>query len=320
MRRRDFVLLLGGAIAAPRALRAQQKSMPVIGFLGSGSPGTNAAIVAAFHQGLSETGYVEGQNVAIEYRWADDDAARLPALAADLVCANVEVIVTSGGPQPASAAMRATAAISIVASSAGGLVEHFNRPEGNLTGLSFLTGTLTPKRLELLVELVPRATIAVLANPAYSQYEPDRKRVEEAAQVLRVEVRFVTAGTDTDLEPAFASLAKMHTGALLISADPFFNSRRDQLVALAARYAVPTMHEWRESVAAGGLISYGPSLTGMYRLLGTYVGKILKGAKPADLPVQQPTRFELVVNLKTAKALGLTVPPSILARADEVIE
>jgi putative ABC transport system substrate-binding protein len=167
---------------------------------------------------------------------------------------------------------------------------------------------------------VPRATIAVLANPAYSQYEPDRKRVEEAAQVLRVEVRFVTAGTDTDLEPAFASLAKMHTGALLISADPFFNSRRDQLVALAARYAVPTMHEWRESVAAGGLISYGPSLTGMYRLLGTYVGKILKGAKPADLPVQQPTRFELVVNLKTAKALGLTVPPSILARADEVIE
>jgi len=186
--------------------------------------------------------------------------------------------------------------------------------------VSFLTGVLTPKRLELLVELVPGVAVAVLANPAYSQYEPDRKEVEKAAQVLRVEVRFVLAGADTDLEPAFASLAKLPAGALLISADPFFNSRREQLVALAARYAVPAMHEWRESVVAGGLISYGPSLTGMYRLLGTYAGKILKGAMPADLPVQQPTRFELVVNLNTAKALGLTIPPSILARADEVIE
>jgi putative ABC transport system substrate-binding protein len=318
--RRELTLLLGAAMTAARALRAQQKAMPVIGFLGGGSPGPNAAIVAAFRQGLSETGYVEEQNVAVNYRWADDDAARLPALAAELVRANVEVIVTTGGPQPASAAMRATAAIPIVASSAGGLVKHFNRPEGNLTGLSFLTGTLTPKRLELLVELVPRVTIAVLANPAYSEYEPDRKQVEEAAQFLRVEVRFVTAGTDADLEPAFASLAELHAGALLISADPFFNSRRERLVALAARYAVPTMHEWRESVVAGGLISYGPSLIGMYRLLGSYAGKILKGAKPTDLPVQQPTTFELVINLNTAKALGLTVPPSILARADGVIE
>jgi putative ABC transport system substrate-binding protein len=215
-----------------------------------------APLLAALRRGLEGTGYAEGRNLQIEYRWADDDAARLPALAADLVRANVELIVTSGGPQPASAAMRATAAIPIVASSAAGLVQHYNRPEGNLTGVSFLTGVLTPKRLELLVELVPGVAIAVLARPAYSQYEPDRKEVEKAAQLLGVEVRFVTAGTDADLEPAFTSLAKLRAGGLLISADPFFNSRREQLVALAERYAIPAMHEWRESVAAGGLISY----------------------------------------------------------------
>ena len=186
--------------------------------------------------------------------------------------------------------------------------------------MSFVTGVLTPKRLELLVELVPGVAIAVLACPAYSQYEPDRKEVEKAAQLLGVEVRFVTAGTDADLEPAFTSLAKLRAGGLLISADPFFNSRREQLVALAEHYAIPAMHEWRESVAAGGLISYAPSLTGMYRLLGTYAGKILKGAKPADLPVEQPTRFELVINLKTARELGLTIPQSMVARADEVIQ
>jgi putative ABC transport system substrate-binding protein len=319
VKRRTLLALFGGAAAAlPWAGRAQQQRR--IGVLCGTSATAFAPLLAAFRLGLEETGYAEGRNLQVEYRWADDDAARLPALAADLVRANVELIATSGGPQPASAAMRATAAIPIVASSAAGLVKHYNRPEGNLTGVSFLTGVLTPKRLELLVELVPGAVIAVLANPAYSQYEPDRKQVEEAAQVLGVVVRFVIAGTDADLEPAFAGLAKLPAGALLISADPFFNSRRQQLVALAERYAIPAMHEWRESVAAGGLISYGPSLPGMYRLLGTYAGKILKGAKPADLPVQQPTRFELVVNLDTAKALGLTVPPSILARADEVIE
>jgi len=318
MRRRRLLALLGGAAAAlPWTGRAQQQRR--IGVLCGTSAAAFAPLLAAFRQGLEETGFAEGRNLQIEYRWADDDAARLPALAADLVRANVELIATSGGPQPASAAMRATAAIPIVASAAGN-VKHFNRPEGNLTGLSFLTGTLTPKRLELLVELVPSVAIAVLARPAYSQYEPDRKEVENAARILGVEARFVFAGTDADLEPAFASIAKLPAGALLISADPFFNSWRDQLVALAARYAVPTMYEWRESVAGGGLISYGPSLTGMYRLLGTYAGKILKGAKPADLPVQQPTTFELVVNLNTAKTLGLTVPPSILARADEVIE
>ena len=319
MKRRTLLALFGGAAATlPWAGRGQQPRR--IGLLCGLSADTFAPFLAAFRRGLDETGYAEGRNLQIEYRWADDDAARLPALAADLVRANVEVIATGGGPQPASAAMRATAAIPIVASAAGVLVEHINRPEGNLTGVSLLSDTLMPKRLELLVELVPGAAIAVLANPGYSEYEPDRKRVENAAQVLGAEVRFVVAGTDADLEPAFASLAKLGAGALLISADPFFNSRREQLVALAARYAVPAMHEWRESVVAGGLISYGPSLTGMYRLLGTYAGKILKGAMPADLPVQQPTRFELVVNLSTAKALGLTVPPSILARADEVIE
>jgi len=186
--------------------------------------------------------------------------------------------------------------------------------------LSLLASDLTPKRLELLVELVPGTPIAVMANPAYSEYEPDRKAVETAARVLGTEVRFVIAGTDTDFEPAFASIAKSGAGTLLISADPFFNSQRERLVAFAARYAVPTMHEWRESVAAGGLISYGPSLTGMYRQVGFYVGKILKGAKPSDLPVERPTKFELVINLKTAKALGLTVPQSILVSADEVIE
>jgi putative ABC transport system substrate-binding protein len=318
MNRRSLLVLFGGAAAVlPWTSRAQQQRR--IGLLCGTSAAAFAPLLAAFRRGLEEIGYTEGQNLQIEYRWADDEAARLPALAADLVRANVELIATSGGPQPASAAMQATAAIPIVASAAGN-VKHFNRPEANLTGLSFLTGTLTPKRLELLVELVPGVAIAVLARPAYSQYEPDRKKVENAARILGVEARFVFAGTDADLEPAFATIAKLPAGALLISADPFFNSWRDQLVALAARYAVPTMYESRESVAGGGLISYGPSLTGMYRLLGTYAGRILKGAKPADLPVQQPTRFELVVNLKTANALGLTVPPSILARADEVIE
>jgi len=254
MRRRELLFFLG-AMTAADGVGAQQKSIPVIGFLGGGSPGPNATIVAAFRQGLSETGYVEGQNVAIEYRWAQDDPARLPVLAADLARANIDVIVTSGGPQPASAAMQANAAIPIVASSAGEFVEHFNRPEGNLTGLSFLSSTLTPKRLELLVGLVPGAAIAVLARSAYPYYEHDRKQVEEAAQVLGVAVRFVIADADPDLAPAFASLAELRTGGLLISADPFFNMRRDRLVGLAASYRIPTMHEWRESVVAGGLIS-----------------------------------------------------------------
>jgi putative ABC transport system substrate-binding protein len=319
VRRRSLLALFGGAAAAlPWTGRAQQQRR--IGLLCGISADTFAPLLAALRRGLDDTGYAEGRNLQIEYRWAEDDAARLPALAADLVRAKVEVIVTGGGPHPVSAAMRATPEIPIVASAAGNFVEHFNRPEGNLTGIGFLTGSLMPKQLELLVELVRGAAIAVLANPAYFEYESQRKQIEEAARVLGVDARFLLAGTDAELEPAFASLAKLGAAALLISADPFFNSQRQRLVALAARYTVPTMHEWRESVAAGGLISYGPSLTSVYRLLGTYVGKILEGAKPGDLPVQQPTRFELAVNLKTAQALGLTVPPSILARADEVIE
>ena len=257
MKRRRLLALLGGA-AATRSWAGWAQQPRRIGLLCGVSADTFAPLLAAFRRGLDETGYAEGRNLQIEYRWADDDAARLPTLAAELVRANVELIATSGGPQPAAAAMRATAAIPIVASSAGSLVEHYNRPEGNLTGVSFLTGALTPKRLELLVELVPGAVVAVLANPAYSQYEPDRKEVENAARILRVEVRFVMAGTDADLEPAFASLAALPTGALLISADPFFNSRRDRLVALAARYAIPTMHEWRESVE----VTAAPSLEG----------------------------------------------------------
>jgi putative ABC transport system substrate-binding protein len=305
MRRRELMLLVGGAMTAARALYAQQRAMPVIGFLGLASPGPFAPFVTAFHQGLRETGYIDGQNVTIEYRWAEGQQDLLPALAADLAALKVDVIAASGGPQPASAAIRATTAIPIVTAAAGNFVEHFNRPEGNLTGVSLLASHLTPKRLELLVELMPGAPVAVLANPTYSEYEPDRKVVEDAARVLGAEFRFVTASADADLEPAFAGVAKSGVSTLLISADPFFNSRRDRLVALAAHYAVPTMHEWRESVVAGGLISYGPSLPDMYRQVGIYVAKILKGAKPADLPVEQPTRFELVINLKTAKALGL---------------
>jgi putative ABC transport system substrate-binding protein len=259
-------------------------------------------------------------NVAIEYRWAEGRWDRLPALAADLVARNIDVIATMGGPQAASAAIQATAAIPIVTAAAGNFVKHFNRPEGNVTGLNLLASDLTPKRLELLVELVPGAPVAVLANPAYSEYEPDRKAVENAARVLGTEVQFVIASTEADFEPAFASVAKSGAGAVLISADPFFNSRRDRLVTFAARYAIPTMHEWRESVEAGALISYGPSLTGMYRQVGIYIGKIHKGAKPTDLPVENPTKFELVVNLKTANTLRLTVPQSILVRADVVIE
>ena len=272
MNRRILLGVFGGAAAVlPWAGRAQQQRR--IGVLCGISADVFAPLLAAFRRGLEETGYAEGRNLQIEYRWADD-----------LVRANVEVIATGGGPQPVSAAMRATTAIPIVASAAGNFVKHFNRPEGNLTGGSFLTGSLMPKRLELLAELVHGGAIAVLANPAYFEYESQRKQVEEAARVLGVEVRFVMAGTDADLEPAFAGLVSLGADALLISADPFFNSQRQRLVALAARYTVPTMHEWRESVVAGGLISYGPSLTAMYRLLGTYTGRILTRLRRFDPP------------------------------------
>jgi putative ABC transport system substrate-binding protein len=307
----------------PSAVRAQQKAMPVIGFLAFASPGV-APTPAPFLQGLGETGYVEGQNVAIEYRYAEGRYDRLPALAADLAGRRVDVICASGDAA-AGAAKDATSMIPIVFVSGApiefGLVASLPRPGGNLTGVSILTFELMPKRLELLSELVPWAgAVALLVNPDNSTTERVIRDVQEAARVKGVQLHIVNAGKESEIDAAFASLAQRQTGALLVSREAFFNNRRDQIVALAGRYAVPAIYPWREFVAAGGLISYGPSLTAAHRQVGIYTGKILKGAKPADLPVEQVTTFELVVNLKTAKALGLTVPPSILARADEVIE
>jgi putative ABC transport system substrate-binding protein len=325
MNRRELMLLLGGAMIAPAALDAQQKAAPVIGFLGVASPGPYAPYVIAFREGLSEAGYVEGKNLAIEYRWADGRDDRLPALAIDLVGRKVDVIATAGGPSPTLAAKGATSTIPIVFVSGDpigdGLVASLARPHGNLTGVSILVVELNPKRLELLSELVPRAgVIALLVNPNNPQTERVMHDVEEAARTKGVQLPVLKAGTEGEIDAAFASLVQLQAGALLVQADPIFTALREAIVALASRYAVPAIYPLREFPASGGLISYGASLTGSYRLAGGYVGRILKGAKPADLPVEQPTRFELVVNLKTANALGLTVPPSILARADEVIE
>jgi putative ABC transport system substrate-binding protein len=312
MRRRELVLLLGGAMTAARAPRAQQKAMPVIGYLHYGSPGSFAPFLAAFRQGLSETGYVEGQNVAIEYRWAEGSYDRLPALAADLVGRKVDVIAAFGPPS-ARAAKSATSTIPIVFSVGDpieqGLVASLARPGGNLTGVSTMGPELISKRLELLSELVPQAgVIALLVNPNNSNTERSIGDMQEAARTKGVQLHILKAGTESEIDAAFAT-GVQHAGALVLGGDPFFGNRREQLVALAARYAVPAIYEWREFAAAGGLISYGSSLTSVYRQAGIYAGKILKGTKPTDLPVQQPTTFELVVNLKTAKALGLTVPP-----------
>jgi putative tryptophan/tyrosine transport system substrate-binding protein len=324
MKRRELILLLGGAMTAASALGAQQKAMQVIGFLGSTSPGPYAPFVAAFHQGLSEAGYVEGQNVAIEYRWAEGRYERLPALAADLVGRKVDVIVASGTP-PALAAKTATSTIPIVFNVGDpvelGLVVSLARPGGNLTGLSNIAIELNPKRLELLSELVPQAgVIALLVNQNNPNTERNIEEVQSTALAKGVQLPILKAGAEGEIDAAFEALVQLRAGALVVATDPFLNSRRDQLVALASRHAVPAIYYWREFAAAGGLISYGPSIGAAYRQLGVYAGKILKGAKPADLPVQQPTTFELVVNLKTAKELGITVPQSILGRADEVIE
>ena len=324
MRRRELLLLVGGAVTASHALRAEQKAVPVIGFLSSEGLGALASRLAALRQGLSETGYVEGQNVAIEYRWAEGRFDRLPALSADLVGRKVDVIVTSGGASSVRAAKNATSSIPVVFLAAGdpveeGLVASLARPGGNLTGVAFMGIELWGKRLELLSELVPETrALAYLVNHSPGA-ERNINAVQEAARAKGLQVRILRAGTESEIDAAFASLAELKAHALLVGS-PTFLSWREQIVALAARYAVPTIYDWREYVAVGGLISYGTNLADMYRNVGTYVGKILKGAKPADLPVQQPTTFELVVNLNTAKALGLTIPPSILARADEVIE
>jgi len=321
-----MTVLAATAAMRPLAAGAQQNAMPVIGILHSGSPGPYTPNVAAFRQGLSETGYVEGQNVAIEYRWAEGRYDGPPALAADLVGRKVDVIVTRGGTPSALAAKRATSTIPIIFTSgddpvATGLVASLARPGGNLTGVSMLIDELTPKRLELLSELVPQAkVIALLVNPNNPATENVMRDVKEAARVKGLQLPILKANSESEIDAAFASLVQLHAGALVVAADPFLSSRREQIVALAARHAVPSIYAWREFADSGGLISYGSSLTAAFRLVGTYTGKILKGAKPADLPVQQPTAFELVINLKTAQALGLTVPQSILARAGEVIE
>ncbi len=324
--RREFVEIAGGVAALwPFAVRAQQKRVPVIGFLSIGSPGPNAPFVAAFRQGLSETGYVDGQNIAIEFRWAEGRDDRLPALAAELVGRNVDLIKT-GGTNAILAAKSATSTTPIVFLGGGdpvatGLVASLARPGGNLTGFTFMGSELPPKRLELLSELVPRAkVIALLVNPNNRDAERITRDVQEAARVKGVRLPILKAGTEGEIDAQFATLVQLQAGALVVSADPFFFSRREQVVALASRQAVPAIYEWREFAASGGLISYGTNLTSANRQVGIYAGKILKGAKPADLPVQQPTTFELVINLKTAKTLGLTVPQALLARADEVIE
>jgi putative tryptophan/tyrosine transport system substrate-binding protein len=327
MRRRDFITLLSGAAAAwPIAVRAQQPTRPVIGFLGSPSAVQWTQFTAAFRQGLREAGYVDGQNTAIEYRWADGQYERLPELAADLIHQNVAVILAAGSVAPALAAKAATATIPIIFVNGVdpvqfGLVGSLNRPGANITGVSFLTGDVGAKRLGLLHELLPNvAVVALLVKSDNPNAESAVRDAREAARLLRLECHPLKAQTATDIDTAFASLAQQQVGALLVGADPFFTSQYDRFVRLAARFAVPTIYYAREFVAAGGLMSYGTSISDAYRQAGVYTGKILKGEKPADLPVVQSTKFDLVINLNTAKALGLTFPPGLLAIADEVIE
>jgi putative ABC transport system substrate-binding protein len=325
MRRRHFTILLAGAMAAwPSVSRAQKKAMPVIGLLTATSPGPFEPLMRAFRQGLSDAGYIEGQNVAIEYRWAEGHYDRLPALAADLVGRKVDLIVAAN-PPPAIAAKNATSTIPIVFRGGSdpvgdGLVASLARPGANLTGVS-IADDLTAKRLELLSELVPRArVIALLVNPDSVGAERVIREVQEAARAKGLQLHVLKASTESEIDTAFASLVQLHADALVVASDPFLSSRREQIVALASRRPVPSIYAWREFAESGGLISYGPSLTAAYRLVGVYAGKVLKGAKPADLPVQQPTTFELVINLKTAKALGLTVPQRMLTQADKVIQ
>ena len=321
MTRRELLLLVGGAVAASRPLHAQQKTMPVIGYLNTASPGPS--LLAAFKQGLSESGYVEGHNVAMEFRSAEGRYDRLPGLAADLVARKVNVIVTFGPGINAAKSATSTIPIVFVASDpvGEGLVASLARPGGNLTGISLLTVEMMPKRIELLSELVPQASmIALLVNPDNLTTDSVIREVQEAAHAKGVQLYILKAGNENEIDAAFAKFVQLHAGALAVGPDPFYNTQREQLVALAALDAVPAIYPWREVAAVGGLITYGPSLTSAVRQAGIYAGKILKGANPADLPVQQPTTFELVVNLRTAKALALSVPPSILARADEVIE
>jgi putative tryptophan/tyrosine transport system substrate-binding protein len=324
MKRREFISLIGVAVGWPLAVRAQQPAVPVIGFLSSRSGDVDASLLTAFHKGLAETGFVEGHNVTIEYRWAKGRYDQLPTMAAELVQKPVAVLVSTGGTVAAKAAKAATRTIPVVFTTADdpvkvGLVDSLNQPGGNLTGITALFIEAASKRLELLHELLPRAsTIGLLVNPTNPATLIESSDVQAAARGHRVEI--LSASTDREVDLAFEGLKQMRVDALLIAADPFLSARADQLVALAAQEETPTLYFRSEFAQAGGLISFGSNFADFFRVIGLYAGQILRGAKPAELPVQQPTRFELVINLKTAKALGLTVPPSLLSQADEVIE
>jgi ABC-type uncharacterized transport system substrate-binding protein len=326
MRRREFITLISSAAMWPLAAGAQQAAMPMIGFLSSRSPGDSAGVVAAFRQGLGASGFVEGQNVVIAFRWAEGHYDRLPVLAAELVDLRVAALFAAGGPPSALAAKAATRTIPVVFSAVNdpvgvGLVPSLNRPGGNITGMSFLNFEIIGKSAQLLKEMVPAAAaIAYLVNPSSPSAEFYAKQAPTVASALGIRVPVLNASTEHDLDECFASLGKIGADALIVPAEPFFDSQRDRIVALAARYAVPMIAGLREYVEAGGLMSYGASLSDAYRRAGIYVGRVLKGEKPADLPVMQPTKFDLVLSLKTAKALGLTVPDRLLALADEVIE
>jgi ABC-type uncharacterized transport system substrate-binding protein len=326
MQRREFITLLGGAAAAwPLAARAQQPTMPVIGFVHTASSDSTAHFATAFRQGLKETGYIDGQNIKIEYRWAEGQYDRLPGFTAELVRLPVSLIV-AGGPPAALAARIATMSIPIVFvvgldPIAAGLVASFNKPGGNATGMTLLTGPLAQKRLEFLREISPKAVnFVMLANPLSPDAAPEIRDVQASAQANGLQLKMLTASTPSELNSAFTSLSEQHPDGLLIGSDPFFIARREELIALAARLGVPAIYPFREFAESGGLISYGANIASTYRQAGIYAGRILKGANPADLPVVQPTTFELVVNLKTAKALSLTIPPTLLGRADQVIE
>jgi putative ABC transport system substrate-binding protein len=325
MLRREVITLIGGAVAAWPLTASAQQPMPVIGFLGIESPESDTLRVTPFRRGLNETGYEEGRNVAIEYRWAEGHYGRLPALAADLVRRQVTVIVTGGIPS-VFAAKAATSTIPIVFA-AGidpvqfGLVASLNRPGGNMTGIAILTAELAAKRLDLLHELVPTATVvALLINPTDPVTDVETRNLQDAARSLGLKLHILPASTASEIDAAFGSLVELRAGALVVSTDPFLTNQRAQIVALAARHAMPAIYVWREYAAAGGLMSYGTDFADAYRLVGIHTGKILNGAKPADLPVQQVVKVELVINLKTAKTLGLTVPLTLSGRADEVIE
>ena len=325
MRRREFIAGLSSAAASPVVARAQQLATPVIGYLGTTTPEQDSHFVTAFRRGLGELGFVDGRNVGIEFRWAQGQYERLPALEADLVSRKVNVIAAVSGPA-ALAAKGATATIPFVFATGldvikSGIVASFSRPDGNATGAYLFTGALQPKKLELLAQLAPNAAIiAVLANPNSPIVETQVKELQEAARLLGRRLIVLNASSEKEIDAAFAALVQQRANGLIVSADPFFNGQRAQLVALAARSVIPAIYEWREFTIAGGLVSYGTSVTDAYRQAGNYTGRILKGEKPADLPVVQPTKFEFVINLRTAKALGIDVPPKLLALTDEVIE